>query len=712
MTTRAISDSDSADAVNFEHLLMVLDPNSNDPISQAIKDVVSIRRVAALPEGSDDTLRTMYITPDGSQHWFEKLRIQNQAAVPSDPDWQELSREAGRSNGFGNDWEGPYSTVAAFRASNPINDDTAYVYASHSFQKAVDVPFTGIDIEHIPASEALPAGWTYIGEFLTQDEAKAHLVLGRNVANILDGTGLSFSVAITTAPTFGDEFRKHKMATLEDLQATADRLGTAVSSTVRGREIAVSSVLPTATQTTNSDIAGNNLSWTLAPTAGEIWTPGTGAQDHELYEFPEADHGAALGIIAVSEVDGEEIDSIFIPYGGRINSILILSKTQARQLWFNTIEDSGHGIAGKGTAWRIALRGAGTSIPANTRIRVYYGVASHVLEGDALGELIATSSVLPTAMKANNSDFSSTENTWTKNTSSGKVFIFSSIRVVFARDAIAKDAIGIWAVAKRNGVETDRQFIPWYVTETVSVARRLLRFEDNDGIIQVTADMRDGTGSGFNGDVYSIRLQGKNDGLPSGCTVELYWAVVRGGKGEQGEPGVGMGVSYIWLAKGATTYKAYGSELPYTLDPVSNRARLEFKSANPDERFHTTQDPASWWESGANADMDATGAPPVATDRVRFKPPAGTWKFSLPFRASAAGDDFGIGLFEVVSGTDDALHVADIGKLVTTFVATDQSSGRIESDEVVTDGTRRFYFLGNWDTQAELNYYLRAEKVT
>lgn len=183
--------------------------------------------------------------------------------------------------------------------------------------------------------------------------------------------------------------------------------------------------------------------------------------------------------------------------------------------------------------------------------------------------------------------------------------------------------------------------------------------------------------------------------------VATVWKYPRRGSSGQAFP------VYIWRAKGAT--ERYGDEFPNGIAPVSNRARLEFRSDNPEEKFHTEDNPASWWVA-APANLDATGAPGVNTPRVVFKPPAGTWKFQLPFKVDGAETGAGIGMFESVSGTDDEIRVEGPGTvLVSGFGATSQVVGRVESDEIITTGTREFYFMGNWD--GDVNYYLRAEKV-
>lgn len=205
-----------------------------------------------------------------------------------------------------------------------------------------------------------------------------------------------------------------------------------------------------------------------------------------------------------------------------------------------------------------------------------------------------------------------------------------------------------------------------------------------------------------------------NSASQAGAMTATVYKYPRG-RGAKGDAG-GSAPTYIWWAKGATA--RYGNEFPNGINPTSNRARLEFKDDNPNEKYHTTADPASWWVAsvgGANIpNLDATGNPSAATARVVFQPPAGTWKILLQFKMDAVSSTVGngIGMFEIATGTDDEVVIEPVGSsVVSGFGAAAQLTGRIESDELVTTGTRQFYFMGNWPGTADLNYYLRAEKV-
>lgn len=186
-----------------------------------------VRRIAALPAASDAALRTIYILPDGTSHWLEKRAAPIADSTPL-PGWQRFTAAVGDANGMAA-YRGEYDQPFSFRAA-AANADFAYIRSQRRFYRAEIVagnplnPAAHIEVRPATAAEFPAAGWAYIGDFASEAQASAAVVVGRNLAYY--GGHVYYSAAITSAPDLSHyEYHWHRFATVEDLLDAAGDAG-------------------------------------------------------------------------------------------------------------------------------------------------------------------------------------------------------------------------------------------------------------------------------------------------------------------------------------------------------------------------------------------------------------------------------------------------------------------------------------------------------
>lgn len=631
-----------------------------------------VKRVSALPTASDDELRTIFILPDGTQHWLEKRAIPSADAVP-EPSWSALTAASGIANGFAATWKGVYDYTVDFAAANSVGD-RAFILSGRRFCEIIAFGSGGKQARYIDPSAVLPAGWTWIGDFPNEAHASNAVVVGRNVAfwsaSPLVGTDdhLQFSNQITTAPVTGhNEYHWHRLVDVEDLAPLLARLLPIAAGSTRGAKIATARWTGTGTFAVNTNVGG--VSWTLESDAPDFVRVPSAAQARleflESADVPDE----VVGIWFVSKSGSGssvvEHDRVLHPYNAHQNAdeetlrFGTDSAAPANNLAVVIREQSVAVAAGNARPTRYLIRGAGTALPSDGVVECYWAVARGPKGDPGPPATVATDGIF-----------------------------------------IAGDGTDASKVRLANVFAT----VPAYSsTKSYTVQGELVRSVNS---------------------IYAKKSTGTTLGVTPGSQDNTHWALVINGSDGAGfgAAGTGRPPVYFWWANGATARVTDG--FPYTQNAPSadNRLRFQFNGANPNERVHVTDGPTSWFVAGSEvANLDSGGAPPAATDRVVFKPPAGTWKFKLYAGVEEdAGDDGsrGIGLFRINAGTDDTVVAGPLGTAVSAelFGFAARNITVVESDEIVVTGSEQFYWMAlvKDDPAARLAnwaYYMRAEKV-
>ena len=319
-----------------------------------------VLRVAALPDEADSELRTVFVLPDGTLNTLEKRHIPAAAAVPA-PTWSELTAAAATTHGFGSTWKGAFDYILDFESAAGIQDGDHGFLRSNIASPFYEIDITGgrITASPVPASDVLPSGWTWIGDFPSEDEADRHVVAGRNLSiweggYVVSGEPLRFSNQITTAPTEGSyTFHWHRMATEADLTSYIAGLpATATTAEMQaGTSTAVRSMTPALVKTAidalaNSGLAplANNHGFTF--TSATANTTATDANDGVPWRFsvstnstftitnPQTSVGNWRGLIAHTGSGG----TVTVNAGGA--NIGTLAAGTAAMAIFNTTPDT------------------------------------------------------------------------------------------------------------------------------------------------------------------------------------------------------------------------------------------------------------------------------------------------------------------------------------------------------------------------------------
>ena len=179
-----------------------------------------------------------------------------------------------------------------------------------------------------------------------------------------------------------------------------------------------------------------------------------------------------------------------------------------------------------------------------------------------------------------------------------------------------------------------------------------------------------------------------------------------------------------WYVNGQA--ERFPNSFPYTQDGSGvspTLLRIQWSGNTPDETPFGWDQPVIWVDGDDvdGGDIDTGGLPALDTDHVVFQLPAGTWNIHsvLSKEFSALATHAIYLLAEIQSGTDDAVIAignpyqasnVDVGEITEQFTSFD-----LLARDIVTDGSKQFYFLFGSNTASVVNNNsrgtLRLEKV-